>query len=96
MTGKNNNAVFDADNPEWTEDDFARARPASEHHDEAFMKLLVRPRGRPPLNDDARKQVVNIRLDRDIIAYFKAGGPGWQTRVNEMLASAIKAQAPGE
>ncbi len=88
--------VVDEDNPEWTAEDFARARPASEFHDDAFMQLLVRPRGRPPLIEAARKQAVSIRLDRDIIAHFKAGGPGWQTRVNEVLLSAIKAAAPGE
>jgi uncharacterized protein (DUF4415 family) len=87
--------VFDADNPEWTDADFARARPASELHDDAFVQLLVRPRGRPPLNDAARKQAINIRLDKDVIAYFRASGPGWQTRVNDVLARAVKAQTGG-
>ena len=31
------------------------------------------------------KQSISIRLDADIIAYFKAGGPGWQTRLNAAL-----------
>ncbi|PCJ44845.1 MAG: hypothetical protein COA81_00885 [Alphaproteobacteria bacterium] len=43
-----------------------------------------RGRGRPPVaNPKAR---VTLRLDRDIIDYFKAKNPkGWQTRVNEAL-----------
>ena len=42
--------------------------------------------GRPPIGD-APKQQVTLRLPRDVIAYFKAGGPGWQTRVGEVLAT---------
>jgi uncharacterized protein (DUF4415 family) len=30
-------------------------------------------------------QAVSLRLDPDVIAYFKVGGPGWQTRINERL-----------
>jgi uncharacterized protein (DUF4415 family) len=40
-------------------------------------------RGRPPLAKP--KQAVSLRLDAEVIAYFKAGGPGWQTRINERL-----------
>ena len=40
-------------------------------------------RGRPALAKP--KQAVSLRLDPDVIAYFKAGGPGWQTRINERL-----------
>ena len=40
-------------------------------------------RGRPSLAKP--KQAVSLRLDPDVIAYFKAGGPGWQTRINEHL-----------
>ena len=39
------------DNPEWTDQDFARARPASEFHPPEVLALLVRPAGRPVLVD---------------------------------------------
>ena len=42
-------------------------------------------RGRPPVGD-APKQLVTLRLPRDVLGYFKAGGPGWQTRIGEVLA----------
>jgi uncharacterized protein (DUF4415 family) len=35
------------------------------------------------------KQQVTLRLDPDIIAKFKAGGPGWQSRINEALRSML-------
>ena len=43
---------------------------------------LIR-RGRPPLG--APKKLVSLRLDQDIIDRFRAGGPGWQSRINAAL-----------
>lgn len=45
-------------------------------------------RGRPPT--DARKVPVTIRLDADVVAGFKAGGTGWQSRMNAALRKALK------
>ena len=41
-------------------------------------------RGRPPVGD-APKQQVTLRLPREVIGHFKAGGPGWQTRIGDVL-----------
>lgn len=46
---------------------------------------LVR-RGRP--KKPATKQAVNIRLDPEVLAWFRATGPGWQSRVNAALRKA--------
>ena len=49
---------------------------------EKFAKLSVR-RGRPPV---ARPKVsTTIRLSQDVIDHFRAGGRGWQTRIDEAL-----------
>jgi len=32
-----------------------------------------------------RRQEVTLRLPPNVIAHFKAGGPGWQTRIGEVL-----------
>ena len=34
------------------------------------------------------KKDVNLRLDADVLAYFRNTGPGWQSRVNEALRKA--------
>jgi uncharacterized protein (DUF4415 family) len=34
---------------------------------------------------DERKQQITLRLDRDVIDFFKAGGHGYQTRMNAVL-----------
>ncbi len=33
----------------------------------------------------ALKQIVTIRLDTDMLAWFKGAGPGYQTRINQIL-----------
>jgi uncharacterized protein (DUF4415 family) len=79
--------VFDEDNPEWTEKDFARARPASELPPrllEAFPNMKSRG-GRPAGSD---KLQISIRLDKEVVEKFKATGPGWQTRINAALRRA--------
>lgn len=43
-------------------------------------------RGRPPIGNQAKEQVT-LRLPADVITYFKADGPGWQTRVSDVLES---------
>ena len=49
---------------------------------EKFAKAKVR-RGRPPV---AKPKVsTTIRLSPDVIDYFKAGGRGWQTRIDQAL-----------
>ena len=77
------------DNPEWTEEDFARARPADEVHGPEFAALLVRPRGRPPKATGEKKEAVSIRLSPDVLAHFRATGDGWQTRIDEALRKVV-------
>src|SRR4051812_26437238 len=42
---------------------------------------------------DPRKQQLTVRLDRDVIDWFKAQGPGYQTRMNAVLRSYMLAKA---
>jgi len=37
------------------------------------------------------KMDIHIRLDSDIVAFFKKGGPGYQTRMNAVLRSYVEA-----
>jgi len=34
------------------------------------------------------KEAVSIRLDADVLAHFRATGPGWQSRINDALRRA--------
>ena len=78
------------DNPEWTEADFARARPAAEVLPPHVVAALVkRPPGRPIGSTTSQKTAVTLRLDNEVLERFRAAGPGWQTRINEALRRAV-------
>lgn len=77
------------DSPEWTDEDFARARPADEVFPPDVAALLVRKPGRPPLAPDARKRSVGIRLSPDVLEALKATGANWQRRADEALRAAF-------
>ena len=53
--------------------------------DEAFSKMSRR--GRP--KSETPKVQLTIRYDKAVIDAFKAGGPGWQTRMNDALKKAV-------
>jgi len=38
----------------------------------------------------ARKQAVSIRLDADVLNFFREEGPRYQTRINEVLRTYVK------
>ncbi|AAN70103.1 BrnA antitoxin family protein [Pseudomonas putida] len=38
------------------------------------------------------KQTVTIRLDSDVLAWFKEQGSGYQTRINQLLRQYMQAQ----
>jgi uncharacterized protein (DUF4415 family) len=78
---------IDPENPEWTEADFAAAKGP-----EALPPRLLaafpntKARGGRPRGSD--KQLVSIRLDKDVVEKLKATGRGWQTRINAALRRA--------
>jgi uncharacterized protein (DUF4415 family) len=73
----------DPDNPEWTAEDFKRAKPFAE----MFPDLAASRRARGPQKEPT-KVAVSLRLSRDVVERFKADGPGWQTRMDEALKKA--------
>ncbi len=72
-----------SDNPEMTDQQLAELRPASEVLPPALYRALTR-RSRGPQKAPT-KQLVSLRLDPDVLAHFRATGPGWQSRINAAL-----------
>jgi uncharacterized protein (DUF4415 family) len=68
-----------------TDEELAQSKPFAEVFPD-LMESIRRARGRPPVAHP-RKQV-SLRLDPAIIDKFKAGGKGWQTRINDALRKA--------
>ena len=56
-------------------------------HPMTFAEVMRRGRGRPPA--ESPKQQVSVRLDADVLSTLKAGGPGWQGRMNNALRKAL-------
>lgn len=78
-----------ADIPELTEDDFKRMRPVRETHPDIVDAWNRGELRRCGPQKTPTKVATTIRLDPDIVDYFKAGGRGWQTRLNDTLRRAI-------
>ena len=81
---------------ELTEADFALARPAYEVLPPYLVELMRehrRSRGERGPQKAPTKKLVSLRLDQDVLERAKAGGPGWQTRINEILREALLKQA---
>ena len=67
---------------ELTAEDLAQFKPAEEVLPKNLMSKLKKA-GRPISSNP--KISTTIRLDAEVITYFKATGKGWQTRMNEVL-----------
>jgi uncharacterized protein (DUF4415 family) len=91
MKKRINPKLIDSENPELTNDDFAKMRPASEVLPELFgaeiAKELLIPRGRPRL--EKTKEHINIRLSPEVVEHFKSAGSGWQSRIDAALRQYI-------
>jgi uncharacterized protein (DUF4415 family) len=54
--------------------------------DEMFSRAVFKKAGRPRSVNP--KQMISLRLPPEVVARWKATGPGWQTRMAERLAKA--------
>ena len=79
--------VPDEENPELTEEAIRRSIPARQFFAERGLPMPGRPKAESP------KVAVSLRLDQEVVDGFKAGGPGWQTRINAVLAESLKKSA---
>jgi uncharacterized protein (DUF4415 family) len=80
--------AHDEDSPRTTEADW----------EGAVMRVGGRSIGTVRLRGSQKaplKVSTTLRLPPEVLAYFKAGGPGWQTRIGEALKEWIKAHPLG-
>jgi uncharacterized protein (DUF4415 family) len=52
---------------------------------------VVRRIARKGLPQSGRKAAVSLRLDEEVLAWFKGHGPGYQTRMNAVLRAYMDA-----
>ena len=66
-------------------------RPLTREEMQAGIDAYRKRRGRPAGSD---KESTTIRFDREVLAAFRAAGPGWQTRMNAALRDWLKNHSP--
>jgi len=54
---------------------------------QAIRQTRSRPRSPNP------KRALKLRIDADVVEYFRSTGPGWQTRINDTLRRVAKLKA---
>ena len=74
--------IDDPDNPEWTAEDFARAKKPQEILPADVLAQFGKRRGP---NKQPTKVPVSIRLSPVVVKYFKEKGPGWQSKIDQAL-----------
>jgi uncharacterized protein (DUF4415 family) len=75
-------------------------KAAEQRSDEDVERLADDEDGGPPegwadsvvLGLPPRKQAVSVRLDADVLEWFRAQGPGYQTKINAVLRSFVNAK----
>jgi uncharacterized protein (DUF4415 family) len=70
--------VLDTDNPPWTED---------------MLGAPILKRGRGP-QAAPTKVLTSVRLDADILEFFKSQGAGYQSKMNDVLKDWVKTHSP--
>jgi uncharacterized protein (DUF4415 family) len=58
----------------------------------AFKAATTKPADMPVKNAAVphAKEMVSLRIDRDILDHFQEDGPGWQDRINEALRKIVE------
>ena len=75
----------DLDNPEWTKADFGQSKKPEAVLPAEVLAAFPRTRG---AQKAPKKVPLSIRLSPEVVAHYKATGPGWQTRIDEDLKKA--------
>ena len=67
---------------ELTTEDFKHMRPANKVLPKELLAVLTK-RGHPPESNPEKS--TTIRLNAEVLNFFKARGKGWQTEINDIL-----------
>jgi uncharacterized protein (DUF4415 family) len=65
-------------------------RDSRSEAEKAFKAVTTKPADLPPAAPSIPgvKETVSLRINRDVLDFFQADGPGWQDRINAALRKA--------
>jgi uncharacterized protein (DUF4415 family) len=86
-TLRDEDIAFDEDSPHTSPGDWEGAKITLRGQEMGRVRLQA-PSKAPP------KVATTLRLPPEVLAYFKATGPGWQTRIGEALKEWIQTHPP--
>lgn len=97
MGRKPNPYLIDEDAPELTDEELASMRPARDVLPSTVFDSLVaaepkRRRGQRGPGKRPAKVPVTLRLEPEIVANFRATGPGWQARISAIVREAASSR----
>jgi uncharacterized protein (DUF4415 family) len=74
-----------------TTDRTRRTRDPRDAAEAAFKAATTKPAEPAPKTPALpnAKELVSLRIDRDVLEHFQEDGPGWQERINAVLRKAI-------
>lgn len=58
--------------------------------DQYWNQARIRYRGERGPQKSPTKEMISIRLSREVLDYFRSTGEGWQTRMDDTLKKAIR------
>ena len=73
----------------------SRSVDETDEHPEADVRHIVRGIVRQGLEAVPPKTSISLRVDREVLDWFKAQGPGYQTRMNAVLRAFRDASTAG-
>lgn len=61
----------------------------------AFKSATTKPIEAPPKAPAIpnARELVSLRIDRDVLEHFQHGSPGWQERINDALRRIVEAKS---
>jgi len=65
-------------------------------HPEMTPEMFARAVAREGLKPYRRKQQVTLRIDADVLRWFRAQGKGYQSRINALLRAYMEAHESGQ
>ena len=73
-----------------SQDRTRRTKGPREAAEAAFKSATTKPAEAPAPRPSVpnAKELVSLRIDRDVLDHFQANGPGWQERINDALRKA--------
>ncbi|MGD9582653.1 MAG: BrnA antitoxin family protein [Lysobacterales bacterium] len=78
---------------DWSRLTSSKKGQATDEHPEFDPAHVIRGIVRRGLKPVSSKELISLRIDQDVIEWFKAMGPGYQTRINSVLRAFRDASA---